>query len=101
MPRPPQTLAQRWLRAVYAAKLSTAEVHTLAAYACFITAAGVIRVPQQTIADMTGRPRRHIRAHLAAAQQAGLIRLVDPGGRSRTAVYHIVIPIGGPSPSPY
>lgn len=79
---------------MYAAKLSTAERDTLAAYACYITAGGIIRVPRQTIADMTGRHERHIQRHLAAAQAAGLIGLADSANRGRTATYHIVIPTG-------
>lgn len=92
MPRPPQTLAQRWLRAVYAAKLSPAVRDTLAAYACFMTRTGVIRIPQQTITEMTGREPRNLRRHLAAAQAAGLLHLVDTGSRARVATYQVTIP---------
>jgi hypothetical protein len=92
VPRPPQTLAQRWLRAVYAAKLTTAERDTACAYACFITAAGVIRVSQVVIAEMTGRHPRDIRRHLAVMQQAGLISLIESAGRGRIAAYRIAIP---------
>jgi hypothetical protein len=92
VPRPPQTLAQRWLRAVYAAKLSTAEVHTLAAYACFLTAAGIIHVDRQTIAQMTSRPADKIREHVATAIEMGLLRVDAAAAPGRPTRYRALLP---------
>ena len=102
MPRPPQTFVQRWLRAVYGSKLTAAEHDTMAAYAAHMTRAGIIRVPQIEIVAATGRDRRDVVRHVAAAQRIGLLVLVERPARGRVAAYHAVLPgthRGGVTPS--
>jgi hypothetical protein len=92
VPRPLQTLAQRWLRAVYAAKCTPAQAHTLAAYACYLSAAGIIQVDQQTIAEMTGRPPRKVREHVTAAITMGLLTVDAPAAPGRPTRYRALLP---------
>lgn len=92
MPRPPQTLAQRWLRAVYAAKCSPAQAHTLAAYACYLTSAGTVQVDRQTIVDMTGRPAGKVREHVTAAIKMGLLTVDAPAAPGRPTRYRALLP---------
>jgi len=95
---PGTSFLHRWLAAVYASKLTTAERDTLCAYSSFMSPQGYVRIRQRVISGITGRPERHIRTHLAAARSAGLMDLIVAGNVSRVSVYQATIPAWAPDP---
>ena len=83
----------KWQRAVLSGTdLADAVKVTLLAYALFMTDAGYVSVPRETVAGLIGKHPRKVGEHITVGVRAGYLQKIGGGYRGVTAQYVAVTP---------